>query len=118
MRKRPFSILLLLPLLFGLISCAKAQTITTGAEQMDKYLSLLEGKRVGILANPTSIVGDRHLVDTLIQRGIQIKKAFGPEHGFRGNASAGIKVGDEIDEATGIKIISLYGKKENLQKKT
>lgn len=111
MRKHPFSILLLLPLLFGLISCAKAQTITTGAEQMDKYLSLLEGKRIGILANPTSIVGDRHLVDTLIQRGIQIKKAFGPEHGFRGNASAGIKVGDEIDEATGIKIISLYGKK-------
>jgi uncharacterized protein YbbC (DUF1343 family) len=85
--------------------------IITGAEQPDEYLPYLKGKRVGILANPTSIVGDRHLVDFLLSKGINVVKAFGPEHGFRGNASAGVKVADERDSATGIKIISLYGAK-------
>lgn len=106
---------ILLHLLLNLFSCNPATAvgdgIQTGAEQTDKYLPLLKGKKVGILANPTTVIGKTHLVDSLISRGINITKAFGPEHGFRGNASAGIKVGDEIDEATGIKIVSLYGKK-------
>lgn len=88
-----------------------AEPIKTGAEQTDKYLSLLKGKRVGILANPTTIIGKRHLVDSLQKLGIDIVKVFGPEHGFRGNASNGAKVSDETDPTTGIKIISLYGKK-------
>lgn len=88
-----------------------AELIKTGAEQTDKYLSLLKGKRVGVLANPTTIIGKRHLVDSLQKLGIDIVKVFGPEHGFRGNASNGAKVSDETDPATGIKIISLYGKK-------
>ena len=88
-----------------------AEPIKTGAEQTDKYLSLLKGKKVGILANPTTIIGKRHLVDSLQKLGIDIVKVFGPEHGFRGNASNGAKVSDETDPATGIKIISLYGKK-------
>jgi uncharacterized protein YbbC (DUF1343 family) len=88
-----------------------AEPIKTGAEQTDKYLSILKGKRVGILANPTTIIGKRHLVDSLQKLGIDIVKVFGPEHGFRGNASNGAKVNDETDPATGIKIISLYGKK-------
>lgn len=66
---------------------------------------------MAILANPTTIIGKKHLVDSLIIRGINIVKVFGPEHGFRGNASNGAKVGDERDAATGIKIISLYGPK-------
>lgn len=103
---------ILLHLLFNLLSCNPVNDgIKTGAEQTDKYLPLLQGKRVGILANPTTVIGQTHLVDSLIKRGVNITKAFGPEHGFRGNASAGIKVGDEVDEATGIKIVSLYGKK-------
>ena len=88
----------------------KAQ-IKTGAEQTDKYLPFLKGKRVAILANPTSIIGETHLVDSLKKLGVNIVKVFGPEHGFRGNASAGIEVTDEIDTVTGIPVISLYGKK-------
>ncbi|MBK9936496.1 MAG: DUF1343 domain-containing protein [Cytophagaceae bacterium] len=85
--------------------------IKTGAEQLDKYLPLLQGKRIGILANPTTIIGNKHLVDGLLALKINITKAFGPEHGFRGKASAGDKVDDERDPTTGLKIISLYGKK-------
>jgi uncharacterized protein YbbC (DUF1343 family) len=63
------------------------------------------------LANPTTIIGTKHLVDSLQKRNINIVKVFGPEHGFRGKASAGDKVSDEKDAATGIPIISLYGNK-------
>src|SRR5688572_21550604 len=55
--------------------------IITGAEQTEKYLPLLKNKRVGILANPTSVIGKKHLVDSLMNRGIKFVKAFGPEHG-------------------------------------
>jgi len=85
--------------------------ITTGADQTEKYLPLLKNKRVAVLANPTTIIGKKHLVDSLIVRGINIVKVFGPEHGFRGNASNGAAVVDEKDPATGVKIISLYGPK-------
>ncbi len=91
-------------------------SIVTGADQTEKYLPLLKGKRVAILANPTTIIGHIHLVDSLQKLGINIVKVFGPEHGFRGNASAGAKVADEVDEATGIPIISLYGGKNKPSK--
>ncbi len=87
------------------------KNIITGADQTEKYLPYLKGKRVAVLANPTTIIGKRHLVDSLQARGIHIVKVFGPEHGFRGNASAGVKVMDEKDSATGIPVISLYGPK-------
>jgi uncharacterized protein YbbC (DUF1343 family) len=86
-------------------------SIKTGAEQTELYLPLLKGKRVAMMANQTSIIGKTHLVDSLQKLGINIVKVFGPEHGFRGNASAGAHVADEKDEKTGIQIISLYGKK-------
>ncbi len=89
----------------------KSTTIITGADQTEKYINDLKNKRVAVLANPTTIIGQKHLVDSLMSRGINIVKAFGPEHGFRGNASNGAKVADERDPATGIKIISLYGNK-------
>jgi uncharacterized protein YbbC (DUF1343 family) len=85
--------------------------IQTGAEQTAKYLPYLKGKRVAMLANQTTIIGKKHLVDSLQTLGINIVKVFGPEHGFRGNASAGASVADETDKATGIPVISLYGKK-------
>lgn len=85
--------------------------IKTGADQTEKYVPYLKGKRVAILANPTSIIGKTHLVDSLKSLGINIVKVFGPEHGFRGNASAGAVVADETDAITGIPIVSLYGKK-------
>ncbi|OON68312.1 exo-beta-N-acetylmuramidase NamZ domain-containing protein [Hymenobacter sp. CRA2] len=93
-------------------SSPRAKTaIITGADQTEAYLGYLKGKRVAILANPTTVIGRRHLVDSLPSRGVNIVKVFGPEHGFRGNASAGAKVADEKDPATGIPVISLYGKK-------
>jgi uncharacterized protein YbbC (DUF1343 family) len=85
--------------------------IRTGAEQTEKYLSYIKGKRIAIMANQTSIIGKTHLVDSLQKLGVNIVKVFGPEHGFRGNASAGDHVSDETDKKTGIPIISLYGKK-------
>jgi uncharacterized protein YbbC (DUF1343 family) len=85
--------------------------LKTGAEQTEKYLSYIKGKRVAILANQTSIIGKTHLVDSLQKLGVNIVKVFGPEHGFRGNASAGDHVKDEVDIATGIPIVSLYGAK-------
>jgi uncharacterized protein YbbC (DUF1343 family) len=90
--------------------------IVTGAEQTEKYIHFLKNKKVAVLANLTTIIGKKHLVDSLILRGINIVKVFGPEHGFRGNASAGTGVGDEKDPITGIKIISLYGVKRKPSK--
>ena len=90
--------------------------IKTGAERTDEYVPYLKGKRVAILANPTSIIGKTHLVDSLKSLGINIVKVFGPEHGFRGNASAGVHVADEIDAKSGIPVISLYGKKNKPSK--
>ena len=87
------------------------KSIKTGAEQTEKYIPLLKGKRVAIMANQTSIIGKTHLVDSLKKLNVNIVKVFGPEHGFRGNASAGVKVADETDPATGIPVISLYGPK-------
>ena len=90
---------------------AAKENIITGAEQTSLYLPYLTGKRIGILGNQTSIIGSRHLVDSLKTLGINIIKVFGPEHGFRGNASNGAQVKDEVDSATGIPIVSLYGAK-------
>ncbi len=85
--------------------------IIPGAERMNVYLPLIKGKRIGIFANQTSMVGNTHLVDTLKKSGVDIKVIFGPEHGFRGTASAGEKIGNYTDEKTGIPIVSLYGEK-------
>ena len=82
----------------------------SGAQQTDKYLPLLESKSVGVVANQTSIIGETHLVDTLLASGINVKRIFTPEHGFRGAADAGAKVSGGKDEKTGIEIASLYGK--------
>ena len=87
------------------------KTILPAANQLLQYLPMLKGKRVGIFANHTATIGTTHLVDTLQKLGIKITKAFGPEHGFRGTADAGEKVDNYIDKATGIPVISLYGKK-------
>lgn len=87
-------------------------TLLTGAEQTEQYLPFLKNKRVGMVVNPTSVIGSQTSVDSLLKSGVQIVKIFGPEHGFRGNASAGISVNDAVDEKTGIPAVSLYGKHE------
>jgi len=87
------------------------RSIITGADQVEKYLPYLKGKKVGMVVNQTSIIGNKLSVDSLLKLGIHIQTIFGPEHGFRGNASNGAVVGDETDAKTGISIVSLYGKK-------
>lgn len=96
-------------LLFSMQAFCEPQDIQPGATQINSYLPLLEGKRVGVFANHTSFIGETHLVDELIKNNIQVVKIFAPEHGFRGNQDN--KVKDAIDAKTGIPIISLYGKK-------
>ena len=92
-------------------SVSNTSIIYPGAYQTTHYLSLLEGKRVGIFANQTSTISNVHLIDSLQHRGIVITKIFAPEHGFRGTADAGERVGSYIDKATGIPVISLFGSK-------
>lgn len=87
------------------------QIIIPGAERIPVYLPLVKNKKIGIFANQTSMVGNTHLVDTLRKLGVNIVAIFGPEHGFRGTADAGEKIGNYIDEKTGIPVISLYGPK-------
>ncbi|HEX2533772.1 MAG TPA: DUF1343 domain-containing protein [Chitinophagaceae bacterium] len=93
-----------------------AAKIIPAAERTDQYLPLLKGKRIAVFANQTSMAGNRHLVDVLRQNGVQIQVIFGPEHGFRGTADAGEKVESAVDKATGIPVVSLYGKKRKPSK--
>ena len=89
--------------------------VIVGANQISKYENLLKNKRIGIVANHTSVIfkddgGHTHLVDSLIKLDFQINKIFAPEHGFRGTEPNGANIDDEIDIKTGLKIISLHGK--------
>ncbi len=86
------------------------QQILTGAEQPHLYLPKLKDKRVALLVNQTSRIGNTHLADSLLTLGIQIERIFAPEHGFRGTADAGQHIRDGKDLRTGLPIISLYGK--------
>lgn len=93
----------------GFCSVANNNNIITGAEQPEKYLPLVENKRVGLVVNHTSLVEQIHLADFLINKKIKVEKIFAPEHGFRGDASAGEEIKDGVDSKTGIPVISLYG---------
>ena len=93
------------------VSSTSATTIVPGADQMDKYLPILKGKKVALLVNQTSVVGRTHLIDTLLKLGVNIKVVFGPEHGFRGDAPDGAKIESTTDPKTGVPVVSLYGKK-------
>lgn len=94
-----------------ILADTKTTGIRTGAEQTEEYLPLLKGKRIAIMANQTTMIGETHLVDSLKTLGLNIVKIFGHEHGFRGQASAGVRIADEADPKTGIQIVSLYGAK-------
>src|SRR5688572_13292160 len=74
------------------VTVKEYSTVTTGAQQMDVLLPLLKNKRVAVLTNQTGMIGKTAIVDTLLKHKINIKKIFGPEHGFRSNTEAGEKV--------------------------
>ena len=99
----------LLVLLLNCLIAAGQQQVMPAAERMNVYLPLLKGKAVAVFANQTSLVKSTHLVDTLLQSGINVVKIFGPEHGFRGDADAGEHVDDSKDKKTGLPVVSLYG---------
>ena len=94
-------------------SAEASQSLKLGAERTTYYLPFLEGKKVGLVGNQTSIIpteaGNVHLVDTLLALDVDLRKVFAPEHGFRGTADAGEAVEDGKDPRTGLPVISLYG---------
>jgi uncharacterized protein YbbC (DUF1343 family) len=101
-------------ILNGLMAACSPDTsqVRSGADRLEQYLHLLEGRQIALVANHTSLVGGHHLVDTLLSSGIerdQIVKVFAPEHGFRGDRAAGVQIEDGTDPVTGIAVASLYG---------
>lgn len=95
--------------------------IITGADQPEVYLPKLQGKKVALLVNPTSLVfigttKQAHLVDYLKEQKVEVTRIFAPEHGFRGEAEAGAHLTDGVDPKTGISVVSLYGKKKKPSK--
>ena len=103
--------LLIVPLLLLFSALAPAQ-LKVGAERLNMLLPHLQGKRVGLVVNHTSLLGHSgvHLLDTLLACGVEVKRVFAPEHGFRGDADAGETVKGGSDTKTGIPIVSVYGK--------
>ena len=87
------------------------KVVIPAAYTMDQYLPALREKQIGLVVNHTSTVFDKHLVDTLIDAGINVHRIFSPEHGFRGTADAGAHIEDQTDPNSGVPVISLYGKK-------
>ena len=94
---------------FGLCLSPSLQALQTGAEQLERYLPLLQGKRVGLLVNQTSLIGEQHLVDVLLANKVNVVSIFAPEHGFRGDHDAGAAVNSGIDNKTGLPLWSMYG---------
>lgn len=95
---------------FSTCIAAHSQDLKVGAECTEDYIPYLQGKAVAVVANQTSFIKQTHLVDSLLACGVNVKKIFAPEHGFRGTADAGEKIDNNIDKRTGLPVISLYGK--------
>ena len=116
MTKKTFALLLVGALSWA--ASAHAQKlptpVTVGAERMELLLPTLQGKRVALMVNQSSLVGSTgtHLVDTLLSQGINIVRLFVPEHGLRGKVDAGKNVRSGVDEKTGLPVVSLYGQRK------
>ena len=96
MHKKIFS---LLALLLYVISWGMAQTrVIPGDERTDQYFPLLQGKRIAIFSNHTGMIGNRHLLDILLENHFDVTAIFSPEHGFRGQAEAGEHINNSVDE--------------------
>jgi uncharacterized protein YbbC (DUF1343 family) len=104
--------ILLVLMLLSVISSLLAQRVKVGADVLlDKYLDSLKGKNVAVVCNQASVLSNGvHIVDTLLKRGIKIKALLAPEHGIRGTSAAGVAIGNQMDEKTGLPVYSLYGK--------
>lgn len=93
---------------------AGGASVVLGADRADQYVPLLKGKRVALLSNQTGITSEgKHVLDVMLENGLNVTVIFSPEHGFRGKADAGEHVSSSVDEKTGIPIASLYDGKSN-----
>lgn len=102
-------ILFIVVLAFITLHCqAKQSRVIVGAEQTNDYLPILKNKRIAVFSNHTGMVGNKHLLDVLLEDKINVVAIFSPEHGFRGNADAGEHVSSSVDQKTGVPILSLY----------
>lgn len=102
-------ILFIVILAFITLHCqAKQSRVIVGAEQTNDYLPILKNKRIAVFSNHTGMVGNKHLLDVLLENKINVVAIFSPEHGFRGNADAGEYVSSSVDQKTGVPILSLY----------
>ncbi len=111
------SISLLFAVCMLFISCSSADSATQnesepivpGAWQTEVFFPMLAGKRLALVGNHSSLIGEVHLADSMLNAGFNLVKVFSPEHGFRGHAAAGEKVQSGVDTQTGLPVISLYG---------
>lgn len=101
-------VVLLLLAISSLVSCSAADPVP-GAERAELYIQKIKAGNVAVVANQTSMAGEIHLIDFLVEKGIKVKTIFAPEHGFRELADAGKTINDGKDIKTGLPIISLYG---------
>jgi len=107
-----------LVLLAGLLATEKnyaqsnADSVVSAADLPNRYVHVLKGKTVGVVANQSARVGNTMLVDYLLSQGIQVVRVFSPEHGFGGKAEAGQHLADSTYPGTNLPLISLYGKKK------
>jgi len=95
---------------------SEISTFKLGIQRTQEYLPLLQGKRVGVVTNQTGEINGKHLLDTLLGMKVNVVCVLAPEHGFRGNADAGAHINDSVDAKTGVKILSIYGKKKKPSK--
>ncbi|MEX2368180.1 MAG: DUF1343 domain-containing protein [Balneolaceae bacterium] len=109
---RPSGLILTVILIHGCNTAVPQEVfpVRTGAEVLiEHHLEELEGQRVGLVMNPTARIGQTHMLDTLLARGVDVAALFAPEHGFRGEAGAGEVIENGVDQATGLPVFSLYG---------
>lgn len=94
---------------------APPRRVALGNEQLKELVPLLGRGGVAVVANATSVLladvreAPTHLVDTLLGLGVNVRKVFAPEHGFRGDAANGAHIADGRDPRTGLPIVSLHG---------
>ena len=108
MKKTLLIILLLCSILLVQAQGATEKRVIVGAEQTQAYLPILKNKRVAIFSNHTGMVGNKNLLDVLLENKVNVVAIFSPEHGFRGDADAGEHVSNSVDKKTGVPILSLY----------
>lgn len=103
----------ILSIAVGLTALVASAVTKPGIETLrDCNFAQLEGKRVGLITNPSGVDNNlKSTVDILFEaKNVELVALFGPEHGVRGDVHAGDKVGNSVDPATGVKVYSLYGK--------